>query len=1084
MLLLSSLIFATVLGVDGQCLLENLPKIYDICIATISCDGTTGDLMNIVKNWDCIKSGVWYYNQYTGHDEEELKTDYYLNVNVRDVDIDISEDPLIEIIDASTNVVSLNIERGNLVSIPIVVGSLVQLTELSLTYNQIEIINLRKVSAGVSMKYLNVSHNCISTIEEDLIESPVPSLITTIDLSYNKLESLSDGCFARFTQLKYLDLSYNLLQQLDILTFEGIAQLETLKLSNNKLSKIGQPFARFRRLKYLTLDYNQLTSLTELNFKNLIGLEKLNLSSNLIKNIEDRSLATNTNLKKLDLRHNEINVIRQPLFDNNINLNTLSLSYNAIEFIERGVFRTTNISYFDILNNHISGSIENDTFAGMSIETLDLTNGELTKLGDKAFSSLSSDLRYLNMSNNLIENIADSAFQSLQKLSQLDLSFNNLIDIHFYTSDLLQLTEYYLQSNKIKKITPNMFRNMTSLVKLDLSQNKIVDIDFNSFIDLVNLTELDVSGNTFIDSIKANLFRGLYKVKSLDLFNTSLISCLNESFSGMISLKYLNVSHGQLQTIEYDTFKATGAISILDLSYNLLEKFYVNTSSISKLSELYLNHNKLNNVTSKTFKNLLLLEKLNLAYNNIFSIDGLQTLTHLHYINLFYNLNLHIKSDIFNNLVLSEVSLRNVRRPFNFNNAVNTSITTLIMSHCEIKDVNSVFVYNIYNILKLDISSNKIKALDKGSFPNMAVLNWLDISFNMISIIQPGTFLSNNMINTLNLYGNNLQSLQFGALDGLRNLRVLNLSNNEIHTFGVNLLHTSPYLTELFLENNNLASFDFKELSEMSVALLTIGGNSISCDALADWRKLNSDTGLNVTAEMLDYNSENIYGIRCKTSALREKTKNETTNVNVTSEVIEIKDTVGQLYSYLKISQNETFSKIIKILENIPVNLDKVSKNLNHSQLVYTKQIKDLLNQNKDLLPQLVTTNDHVENDIKLMISLLEINNNLTKLSNIQKESLQTPISSKAIQTQENLNSTSIEPKLYGAETFEVKLDESSIADIKVLLYFIAVCFAIVILFCVVALTFKYLYKQSSQRIRINHLFDSGQSIRNGIEME
>ncbi|XP_045777403.1 probable leucine-rich repeat receptor-like protein kinase At1g35710 isoform X2 [Maniola jurtina] len=1040
--------------------------------------------MNTVKQWDCIKTGgrLRHYNEYgVDYYEDEIGTAYYLNVNLRNVNIDISEDPLINLIDVSTNVINLNIERGNLVSLPIVVDSLIKMTDLSLTYNKLETINLRKVSALVSLEYLNVSHNCISTIEEDFIEIPEPSLITTIDLSYNELESLSDNCFARFTRLKYLDLSSNLLKQLDILTFEGITQLETLKLSNNKLPEIGQPFARFRKLKDLTLDYNQLTSLSELNFRNLISLEKLNLSSNWIKNIEDRSLATNENLKQLDLRHNKINVIRQTLFYNNINMNTLSISYNDIEHIEGGAFRTTKISNFDVQSNRISGSINYDTFLGMTVETLDLSNGKLTELGDKAFSSLSSNLRYLNMSNNLIENITETAFQSLQNLAQLDLSFNNLIDIEFKTNDLIQLTEYYLHNNKIKKITPNMFRNMTKLVKLDLSQNKIVDIEFNSFIELINLKELHVGSNNFVDSLTANTFRGLFRVKYLDLTNTRLFSCLNESFSGMVSLNFLNVSHGQLETIEYDAFKATGAIKVIDLSYNMLQNFNVNTSSISHLSELYLNHNKLNNVTSKTFKNLLLLEKLNLASNNIFYIDGLQTLSHLRDLNLFFNLNLRIKSDIFNNFVLSEVSLRNVKQPFNFKNAVNTSITTLILSHCEIEDINSVFVYNINNILKLDISSNKIKALDKGSFPNMTALNWLDVSFNMISRIQPGTFLSNNMVNTLNLYDNNLQSLQFGALDGLRNLRVLNLSNNEIHTFGVNLLHTSPYLAELFLENNNLESFDFKELSEMNVALLTIGGNSISCDALANWRKLSSDTSLNVTAETLDFHSENIYGIRCKTSSLRETTQNESTNVNVTSEVIKIKETVGQLYSYLKISLNETFSKIITVLENIPVNLDKVSANLNHSQLVFTKQLKDLLNQNKTLLPQLVNTSDNVANDIKLMISLLEINNNLTKLSNIQKELFQTPISSKTIQTQEKLNSTATEPKLYGARPFEVKLDESSLAGIKVLLYFIAVCLASIILFCVVALSFKYLYRQ---RIRVNHLFDSGQSVRNGIEME
>ncbi|XP_045777404.1 protein artichoke-like [Maniola jurtina] len=1082
MLLLSFLILVTILGVDGQCSLEQLPE--HVCSAKISCNGTTGNMMNIVKDLKCRKTGRRYNSYYNRYDND-LHNNYNLYVNLRDIDTFTSEDPFIGMTDVSNNVINLNIENGNRFSVPIIVGSLVKLTEFSMTYNKVEVINFRTITAGGSMKYLNVSHNCISTIEEDLVKSTVPILITTIDLSYNELESLSDNCFARFTELQYLDLSFNLLKQIDILTFEGITQLETLRFSNNKLSEIGQAFARFRNLKELSLDHNQLSSLTELNFRTLVSLEKLNLSSNLIKHIEDRSLSSSTNLKQLDLSHNKINVIRRTLFGNNTNLYKLSLSCNDIEHIEGGAFRTTNISYFDVQNNHISGSIDYDTFLGISGESLDLSNGQLTVLGDKAFSSLSSHLKYLNISNNSIENITESAFQSLQKLSKLDLSFNNLIDIDFNTSDLIELTEYYLQSNNIKKITPNMFRNMTSLVKLDMSQNKIVDVDLNSFTELINLNALDISSNNFVNSITANLFRGLYKVKSLDLSNTRLISCLNQSFSGMISLKYLNISHGHLETIEYDTFKATGAIKIIDLSYNNLEIFHVNTSSILQLSELYLNYNKLNNVTSKTFQNLLLLEKLNLASNNILYIDssGFQTLSHLRYLNLFTNLNLRIKSDIFSNLILSEVSLRNIKQPISFKNALNTSITTLILSHCEVEDINSVFVYNINNILKLDISSNKIKALDKGSFPNMADLNWLDISFNIISSIQPGTFLSNKMINTLNLYGNHLQSLQFGVLDGLKNLRVLNLSNNEIYAFGVNLLHTTPHLTDLFLENNNLASINFKELSRTKVRLLTIGGNRISCDTLVDWKKLNADSNLNVTAENFDFNSENIYGIRCKTSSSREKSLNESTNIHTISEVTEIKEKVGLLYSYLKtITFNETFSKVAAFLEKNLENSDKVSANLSHSQLVLTDQLKDWLNQSKNLLPQLVSKSDNLANEIKLMLSLMEINNNLTKLSNTDKELLHTLVLNRTIQDEENL--INIVPKLHDAKPLEVKLDKSPEADIKVVLYFIAVCLAILVLFRAVAITYKYLYRHPSHRIRKNNLCDSGQSVRNDLEME
>ncbi|XP_023950341.1 toll-like receptor 3 [Bicyclus anynana] len=1083
MLLLFLMVFATIDGIKGDCSFVEYSG--PICTAKITCVGTTEDIDTLLNNWRCIKSDSRQWNRYTETYDYELN-DYKLDVDVQFVNVDDNENPLIGI-EEDTKVATLNIGSGNLVSVPPIISRLIVLTEFSLTYNQVEMINLRKLS-GVSMKVVNVSHNQISTIEEDENVNPYHSLVSSIDLSYNALESIPDNCFEMFSTLIYLDLSFNKLKQFDILTFEGITQLETLKLSNNEISEISQNLARFRHLKDLAIDNNQLTSLTAISFKSLISLQKLNLSSNYIKHIEDESLATLRNLKELDLSHNKINAIRQHLFQNNNKMFKLSLSHNDIENIAGGAFSTTNISFFDIQDNHIRGSIDSDTFLGISVESLDLSKGGgLKALGDKAFSTLGQNLKYLNLSNNLLENITESAFQSLEILRILDLSCNNLVDIEFNTSDLTQLTEYYIQNNLIKKVNSKMFKNMKSLVRLDLSNNKVEDIEFSSFIDLTNLRDLNISNNAFVNSLTQNLFRGLYKVNSLDLSYIKSVSCLNGTFSGMASLVYLNLSHSLFDNIEYETFKATGSIKSLDVSHNFLQNFHINTSSILQILELYLNNNKLQNITSETFKNLRFLEKLNLAYNNIYHFDsrGLQSTPHLHYLDMFSNYNLHVMGDVFNNLILSKVSLRNVRHKFNFEKAANTSISTLILSNCDIDDINSVYVYQIKDILKLDASSNKIKVLNKGSLQNMNILNWLDLSFNIISTIQPGTFLSNEMINSLNLYSNNLQYLQFGVLDGLRNLRILNLSNNEIHTFGVNLLHSSPYLNELFLDNNNLKSMDFTALSETSVNIITIGGNSISCDALAYWKKYNN-YNLNVTAETFDFDSENIHGIACKTNSSRVENKYENNNFNITSDVNEIKKAVDNIYNYLKMPLNETFSRITALLENNHKYFDNALAKLNRSEIVFDEQFrKNAVNSKSDLLPQLLNNSDRVANNINTMIRLLEINNNLTKLGNIQKDKLQSPVliaNNMTIGKYVNNNSTGSATKLSADSLNE--FDNNTLVDIKILLYIIASCFTIAILLFVVTITYKYWYRQVSHRVHVNQLYDSGQSVRGGLEME
>jgi internalin A len=88
----------------------------------------------------------------------------------------------------------------------------------------------------------------------------------------------------------------------------------------------------------------------------------------------------------------------------------------------------------------------------------------------------------------------NAASQKLTNLTELDLSFNQIVDIK-PISNLTNLTRLYLSSNQIVDIKP--ISNLTNLTRLYLSSNQIVDI--KPISNLTNLTRLDLSDNKITD---------------------------------------------------------------------------------------------------------------------------------------------------------------------------------------------------------------------------------------------------------------------------------------------------------------------------------------------------------------------------------------------------------------------------------------------------------------------------------------------------------------------------------------------------------------------------------------------------------
>ncbi len=98
------------------------------------------------------------------------------------------------------------------------------------------------------------------------------------------------------------------------------------------------------------------------------------------------------------------------------------------------------------------------------------------------------NLTELWINSNKIEEIDSEAFVSLNQLRYLDLSFNKLVSIKSGTfQSLTNLVELNLAHNRIFEIENSLFESLFKLEKLNLKSNQLEAIDLNSFAHLKNI---------------------------------------------------------------------------------------------------------------------------------------------------------------------------------------------------------------------------------------------------------------------------------------------------------------------------------------------------------------------------------------------------------------------------------------------------------------------------------------------------------------------------------------------------------------------------------------------------------------------
>ncbi|XP_045573390.1 relaxin receptor 2a [Salmo salar] len=265
--------------------------------------------------------------------------------------------------------------------------------------------------------------DCIKTelecVEVNLHDVPqVSTNVTWLSLKSNKIKSLSDNIFSKYTHLQRLFLQNNSIQIISSQAFSGLYKLEKLFLSVNSISslKLGV-FSDLRNLWWLVLDHNPLKSISQDTFTGLTSLMFLSMVNTSLVQLPQPSLCHHTpNLSWVDFEGNQV----------------LTINHSTL-------MTCSQLTVLLLMNNRIH------TLPVHSFQTLVL-------------------LEELDLSNNRIKELPNNTFKSLKSLVKLNISHNPLFHIHpGHFDDLTQLQSLGLEGIEIPNIQTKMFLPMGKL---------------------------------------------------------------------------------------------------------------------------------------------------------------------------------------------------------------------------------------------------------------------------------------------------------------------------------------------------------------------------------------------------------------------------------------------------------------------------------------------------------------------------------------------------------------------------------------------------------------------------------------------
>eukprot|EP00096_Caligus_rogercresseyi_P008957 TRINITY_DN2947_c0_g1_i1.p1 TRINITY_DN2947_c0_g1~~TRINITY_DN2947_c0_g1_i1.p1 ORF type:complete len:639 (-),score=176.94 TRINITY_DN2947_c0_g1_i1:1306-3222(-) len=522
----------------------------------------------------------------------------------------------------------------------------------------------------------------------------------------------------------------------------------------------------------------------------------------------------------------------------------------------------------------------------------------------------------LNLSNRALETVPESVWKindpDSSRSNNVSLSMDRVAETNWW--DEVDITKLILASNKLKEISGHI-GSLISLTVLDLHDNALTTLP-GEIGSLENLVKLNVNHNR-ISSLPESM-QDLMKMKSFTAAHNSLKSLESPPLlSRWDSLDELDVSHNALETLPSDIgylsqltrlcfshnvisslpseLSFLRRLTLVELSHNKiksigdtfsesssLEQLYLQNNEItdfpilhSKLKELHLGHNNIQEIPSESimrlgslvildlkfnqvpllpeeFASLQSLERLDLANNRLSDIPPIiGTLPNLMSLVVEGNSIKTIRRDILNRgaqgllkYLRSRLDPSGERKDgqqwsgttktpapplpptipdkYAMRTTRSLSLNGACLSELPNEAVNNAM--EAKDIFIVDLSKNAFTNFPMNLEPILGGITELNLSQNRLESLPESLSSLAPHLEYINLSNNRLSSLTYAG----QHLREINLTNNKFPVIPESL-YESPKLEILILSENKLAEIPVESLSRLKrLATLDISYNEIS----------------------------------------------------------------------------------------------------------------------------------------------------------------------------------------------------------------------------------------------------------------
>ena len=316
-----------------------------------------------------------------------------------------------------------------------------------------------------------------------------------LELENNNLNGPLPADIGDLGSLQWVELRDNSLSGNIPVEIGDIEYLETLDLSNNQLTGgIPVELSTLSDLYLLELSGNDLSGSIPPELGSMPSLEDLYLGDNQLTGTIPAELGSLSNLWGLDLSGNSLTGDITVL-SGLTNLEYLDLSDSTLDLSMSVIESLSSLTMLYLSGNGLTGDIPSEIYGLTDLESLDLSQNQLTEFHPESFSDPAA-FYGLYLSSNQISGQIPTNIDVLVDLNQLDLSYNELNGEIPSELGSMPLSIIDLSQNRLTGSIPSELGNLEWLLKIKLDNNALSGEIPTSLQNLSNLGEFGYDGET------------------------------------------------------------------------------------------------------------------------------------------------------------------------------------------------------------------------------------------------------------------------------------------------------------------------------------------------------------------------------------------------------------------------------------------------------------------------------------------------------------------------------------------------------------------------------------------------------------